>query len=152
MKINPFTKLASSKLGQKMYAKILAPKNEKFWNQTLPLWEGTVASAFYIASTAMQKKIDDKSKKAMQIQNVCSWIFSVGISGMLNRSVGKFGEGIIKHLDPSLMKDGHKVVNSIRVGLPILTTCLVTRYLVATALVPLSTVIRDKSKKLDLKI
>lgn len=151
MKINPFTSFAKSKLGQKLYKEMLNPKHEKFWNNTVPLIEGTIASACYIASTHVQKKIDDKSKKAMQIQNVCSWIFSVGISGILNKKAGKFGEDIIKHLKPELMKDGHKIVNSIRVGLPILTTCLVTRYLVATVLVPLSTVIRDKSKKLDCK-
>ena len=155
MKIgNIFTKIAKSETGQKIYKKVLDPKHEKFLDNTLPIIESGVISGFYIASTAMQKKIDDDSRKALQIQNLLSLAFSVGLAIPLNKKVGKMGEKIIQHLKPEIMEDGHKVVDGIKVGLPILNSILISRFLVATALVPASSKIRDsvkKDKKLDYK-
>ena len=148
MKIgNIFTKIAKTEWAQKIYKRVLDPKNAKFLDSTLPVIESGVVSSFYIASTAMQKKIDDDSRKALQIQNVLSLLFSVGIAIPLNRKVGQIGENIIKYLKPELMKDGHKVVDGIKVGLPILNSIIISRFLVATALVPASSKIRDFVKK-----
>ena len=74
MKIgNIFTKIAKSETGQNIYRKVLDPKHDKFLDNTLPIIESGVISGFYIASTAMQKKIDDDSRKALQIQNLLSF-------------------------------------------------------------------------------
>ena len=151
---NIFTKIAKSKMGQKIYKEVLDPKHDKFLDNTLPIIESGVISGFYIASTAMQKKIDDDSRKALQIQNVLSLLFSVGLAIPLNKKVGKMGEKIVKNLKPEIMEDGHKVVDGVKVGLPILNSILISRFLVATALVPASSKIRDavkKDKKLDYK-
>lgn len=153
---NIFTKIAKSKTGQKIYKKVLDPKHDKFLDNTLPIIESGVVSSFYIVSTAMQKKIDDDSRKALQIQNVLSLAFSVGMAIPLNKRVGKFGEKVIKNLKPELMEDGHKVIDGIKVGLPILSSIIISRFLVAVGLVPLSSKIRDsvkssKDKKLDIK-
>lgn len=148
MKIpNIFTKIANSKWGQKVYKKLLDPKAEGFWNRTMPVLETATISAFYIASTAMQKNIDRDSKTALQWQNVLSGVASVGLSIPMNRGVSKFADNVSKYLDPHLVKDVHKVTNGLRVGLPILTSLLVSRFLVAVALVPLSSKIRDTVKK-----
>lgn len=148
MKIdNVFTRLAKTKIGQKVYKKVLDPKHEKFLDNTLPIIESGVISGFYIASTAVQKKIDDDSRKALQIQNVLSLLFSVGLAIPLNKKVGKIGDKIVKNLKPEIMEDGHKVVDGIKVGLPILNSILISRFLVATALVPASSKIRDSVKK-----
>lgn len=148
MKIgNIFTRIAKSSTAQKIYSRMLDPKNEKFLDNTLPIIESGVVSSFYIISTAMQKKIDDDSRKALQIQNLLSLLFSVGIAIPLNRKVGQIGSNIIKYLKPELMKDGHKVVDGIKVGLPILNSILISRFLVATALVPASSKIRDFVKR-----
>ena len=149
---NIFTKIAKSETGQKIYKKVLDPKHDKFLDNTLPIIESGVISGFYIASTAMQKKIDSDSRKALQIQNVLSLAFSVGLAIPLNKKVGKIGDKIIQHLKPELMEDGHKVIDGIKVGLPILSSILISRFLVATALVPASSKIRDavkKDKKID---
>lgn len=147
MKIdNIFTKIAKSKYGQKIYKKMLDPKKDGFWNNTMPLIETSVASLCYIGATAVQPKIDDKSKKALQIQNVLSWIASLVLSGALNRGVNKAGNGIIKHLKPELMNDGHKIINAIQVGLPILSVTLINRFLLPTLFVPMSSKIRDYNK------
>lgn len=151
---NVFTRLAKTKTGQKIYKEVLDPKHEKFLDNTLPIIESGVISGFYIASTAVQKKIDDDSRKALQIQNVLSLLFSVGLAIPLNKKVGKIGEKIVKNLKPEIMEDGHKVVDGIKVGLPILNSILISRFLVATALVPASSKIRDsvkKEHKLDVK-
>ena len=143
---NIFTKIARSKYGQKIYKKMLDPKKDGFWNNTMPLIETSVASLCYIGATAVQPKIDDKSKKALQIQNVLSWVFSLLLSGALNRGVNKAGKGIIKHLKPELMEDGHKVINAIEVGLPILSVTLINRFALPTLFVPMSSKIRDFGK------
>lgn len=143
---NIFTKIAKSKYGQKIYKKMLDPKKDGFWNNTMPLIETSVASLCYIGATAVQPKIDDKSKKALQIQNVLSWVFSLLLSGALNRGVNKAGKGIIKHLKPELMEDGHKVINAIEVGLPILSVTLINRFALPTLFVPMSSKIRDFGK------
>lgn len=151
---NIFTKIAKSKMGQKIYKEVLDPKHDKFLDNTLPIIESGVISGFYMASTAMQKKIDDDSRKALQIQNVLSLLFSVGLAIPLNKKVGKMGEKIVKNLKPEIMEDGHKVVDGVKVGLPILNSILISRFLVATALVPASSKIRDavkKDKKIDYK-
>ena len=102
----------------------------------------------------MQKKIDDDSRKALQIQNVLSMLFSVGLAIPLNKKVSKIGDKIIKNLKPEIMEDGHKVIDGVKVGLPIMNSILISRFLVATALVPASSKIRDsvkKNKKIDYK-
>lgn len=159
MKIgNFFTRLANSEWGKKFYKTVLDPGKEKWMDRNLPIIESATISSFYILSTAVQPKIDKDSKTALQIQNILSFVASVGLSIPLNKGISKFGDKIIKHLKPELMEDGHKVVDGIKVGLPIVNSLLVSRFLVATALVPLSSVIRDTVKnnkgaknKLDVK-
>lgn len=159
-KINPignfFSKIAKSKIGQKVYKKILDPSKDTFWNNTMPLIETSVASLCYIGATAIQKNIDDKSKKAMQWQNVLSWGASLILAGSLNKGITKASKGIIKHLKPELMNDSHKIINGIQVGLPIAVVTLINRFILPTAFVPISSVIRDtvdkrENKKLDIK-
>ena len=144
---NIFTRIANSKWGKKVYEKILDPKKSVWMDRNLPIIESACVSAFYIASTAVQPKIDKDSKTALQIQNILSFLVSVGLSIPMNKGVSKFGEKVIKYLKPQLMEDGHKVVDGIKVGLPIVMSLLVSRFLVATALVPLSSIIRDGVKK-----
>ncbi len=148
LKINPFTSIAKSKFGQRIYKNMLDPSKDKFWNNTMPSIETTVASLCYIGATAVQKNIDDKSKKAMQWQNILSWVFSVAVASKLNKSVTKFGEKIIKGLKPEIISDFHKVQNGIQVGLPIMVVTLINRFILPTVFVPISSVIRDK---LDVK-
>lgn len=143
---NIFTKIAQTEVAQNIYKKALDPKHSKFLDNTLPIIESGVVSSFYIISTAMQKKIDEDSRKAMQIQNVLSLLFSVGMAIPLNRKVGEIGSKIIRHLKPSLMEDGHKVVDGIKVGLPILSSIVISRFIVAVGLVPLSSKIREAVK------
>lgn len=154
MKINNiFTRIASSKLGQKVYKKILDPSKDNFWNNTMPLIETSVASTCYIVATQIQPKIDKKSKQAMQIQNILSWIFSVVLASVLNKGVNKCGKEIVKNLKPELMQDAHKIINGIEVGLPILSVTLINRFALPTLFVPISSKIRDfvDKNKLDIK-
>ena len=104
-------------------------------------------------STQVQKDIPKENKKSIQIQNVLSFLVSAITAIPLNKKATKIGEGVIKHLKPELMKDGHKVVDAIKVCTPMLSTLLISRLAVAVGLVPLSTKIRDtiNNKKLDIK-
>lgn len=148
MKIpNIFTKIANSKTGQKFYKNILHPSKEQFLNNHLPVLESGVVTGFYCFSTSIQKDIPEENKKSLQIQNILSGLISVGTSIPLNKQATKFGDKVIKHLKPELMKDSHKVINGIKVGFPMLTTILISRFAVAVGLVPLSTRIRELTDK-----
>lgn len=148
MKIpNIFTRIANSEWGKKFYKKVLDPSKETFWNRTMPIVETGLISGFYIASTAMQKKIDKDSRAALQWQNVLSGVASVGISIPMNKGVSKLADEVSKRIKPELVTDVRKVSEGLRVGLPILSSILISRFLVAVALVPLSSVIRDAVKK-----
>lgn len=153
MKIdNIFTRFAKSNLGKKIYKNVLHPSREQFLNNHLPIIESAIVTGFYMFSTQVQKDIPKENKKSIQIQNVLSFLVSAGTAIPLNKQATKLGKGIIKHLKPELMKDGHKVVEAIEIGMPMLTTLLISRFLVAVGLVPLSTKIREviNNKKLDI--
>lgn len=144
MKINNiFTRFAKSNLGKKIYRNVLHPNREQFLNNHLPIIESAVVTGFYMFSTQVQKDIPKENKKSIQIQNVLSFLVSAGTAIPLNKQATKLGKGIIKHLKPELIKDGHKVVEAIEIGMPMLTTLLISRFLVAVGLVPLSTKIRN---------
>ena len=148
MKIpNIFTRIADSKWGKTFYKKVLDPKSENFLNYTTPILETALVSSFYIASTAMQKKIDKDSKQALQWQNVLSGVASVGISIPMNKGVSKLADKVSAHLKPELIPDCHKVVNGLKVGLPVISSLLISRFLIAVALVPISSKIRDAVKR-----
>lgn len=154
---NIFTTIAKSKTGQKFYEKALNPKYAKTIDRFLPVCETALISSFYVASTAMQSKIDKESKEALQIQNLLSLAFSVGLAIPLNKKVSQFGDKIIENLKPDLMPNAHKVMDGIKVGLPILNSLVISRFIVAVGLVPVSSKIRDfvhkkrESKNLDVK-
>lgn len=151
MRINPFTSIAKSSIGQNIYSKMLNPSKEKFWNNTLPLVETSVASGLYMISAQVQRDIDSKSKQAIQWQNFLSWVVSIGLSIPMNKKIGKFGEDIIKELNKTNLKapiqDLHKITNGIRVGIPLTIVTILNRYLIPSILVPISSVLRDKTIK-----
>lgn len=139
-----FARIASSKTGQKIYNRALNPKNDAFWDQTVPLIETTVATVAYIINTQVQKDIDKKSKKALQIQNVLSWAISLGISLPLNKKLGKFTKEVEKGLKPELIKDFHKVRQGLGIFAPLTFVTVLNRAIIPSVLVPISSVIRDK--------
>ena len=151
-----FAKMASSKTGQKIYKKLLDPKNDAFWDETLPVLESTVASTAYVINTELgAKDVDRKSKNAIQIQNVLSWVISVAISIPMNKKINKFTKAIEKQLKPELMEDFHKVSKGLAIAGPLLAVTVLNRALIPSILVPISSVIRDKHeqhKKLDTKV
>lgn len=153
-----FAKMASSKTGQKIYKKLLNPKNDAFWDETLPIVESTVATTAYIINAELgAKDVDRKSKNAIQIQNVLSWVISVAISIPMNKKINKFTKAIEKQLKPELMEDFHKVSKGLAIAGPLLAVTVLNRALIPSVLVPISSIIRDKHEQhkknnLDLKV
>lgn len=149
MKINNiFTTFAKSSAGKNFYKNILHPSKDNFLNNYLPLLESATVTGFYCLSTSLQKDIPSENKKSIQIQNILSFLVSTALCVPLNKKISKFGEKVISHLQPELMDKGHKTIDGLRVGLPMLSTLFINRFAVAVGLVPLSTFIR---KKLDVK-
>ena len=145
---NVFQKFAESGVGQKFYKAVCDPKNQKFMNQKLPLIESLFSGVLYVASTEMQrKKIPNKERKAMQIQNVCSTGLGMALSGVLNRGMDGVANKIIPHLNEARIEDIHKIKGGLKVCMPILATMFVMRFVAPTILVPISTFVRDKFSK-----
>lgn len=143
-----FAKIASSKNGQKIYNKMLNPKNDTFWDCTMPILETSVASIAYIVNTEVgAKKVDRKSKNALQIQNVLSWAVSVGIAIPMNKKINKFTKAVEKELKPELMHDFHKVRQGLSIIGPLTAVTVINRALLPAVLVPCSSFIRDKFSK-----
>lgn len=142
--------LSVTKKGQEFYKKFADPKYDNFLNNTLPIIESGVCTLSYVYATHHDKKIPKDQKPMLQWQNIISGGIGMLISAGLNKKVSKLGEDIIKGLKPELMHDSHKIIDGIKVGLPILVTSIIMRFGVASAVVPVSTwieSIRNKHKK-----
>lgn len=157
--------IANSKPGQKFYKWACDPNKEKFFNNTLPQVETVLSTACYVWSTARQKDIDKERKQLLQIQNVGSGVAGLVIASAANRKVSKFGEELIKELDPKKIdpKSIRKISTGIRVASPILITGFIMRFALPTILAGFSGKIMDKvrekktekqpqQKQLDIKV
>ena len=154
-----FENFAKSKTGQKIYKWACKPKSEHFLNNTLPQVETVLSTACYVWSTAKQKNIEKDQRDLLQIQNIGSGLIGLAIGSWANRKVGKLGEDIIKDLDPKKLdpKAIRKISTGLRVGLPIMFTAIVMRFLLPSLLAGFSGKLMDKARekrqqqKLDIK-
>lgn len=154
-----FENFAKSKTGQKIYKWTCEPKSEHFLNNTLPQVETVLSTACYVWSTAKQKNIEKDQRDLLQIQNIGSGLIGLAIGSWANRKVGKLGEDIIKDLDPKRLdpKAIRKISTGLRVGLPIMSTAIVMRFLLPSLLAGFSGKLMDKARekrqqqKLDIK-
>lgn len=127
-------KIALSKWGQKIYKHAADPKNEKFYNNTLPTLESVVAGAMYVIATARQKDIDPDRRALLQWQNISSSIVGIGIGSWLNRKVSNYADKIIPLIDKTKINDVHKVVAGLKIFLPCFATAFTMRMAVPSVL------------------
>lgn len=141
--------IAKSKPGQKLYGWCAKQGHDKILNNTLPQVETVLSTACYVVATERQKNIDRDRKNLLQIQNVASGAVGVVLGSMANRWIGKMGEGVIEHLDPKALdpKTIRKISSGIRIGLPILITGTLMRYIVPSILAWFSGVTMDKVRE-----
>lgn len=154
---NLLTNIAKTKPAQKFYKWCCKPKSEKFLNNNLPQIETVLSTGCYIWSTAKQKNLEKDEKQLLQVQNVGSGLVGLGIGSWANKKVGKWGDAIIKDLDPTKLdpKSIRKITTGIRIGLPILSTAVCMRWLIPCALAGFSGKWMDKvreKRKLDTKV
>ena len=153
MGINPIDWFAKSKVGQKLYKWAASPKGQKFTATTLPCLETIASTTFYVISTEKQNKLDRREKNILQWQNVISGVLGASLGLYINKKVFNFGENVIKNLDPKKVPDAHKVMGAVRVGLPIIGTGILMRYVLPVATAYVSGILEEnkskKNKKLD---
>ena len=154
MKVNPLKWFFETKAVQKFYKRACDPKNAGFYNNTLPTLESLASGAMYVYMTEKQKDIPREQKNVLQYQNVLGTIGGMALGSYLNRKVTKFADQLAPKIDKDIV-DVHKVKSGICVGLPILATAVVMRFLVPIATAQVSTMIDDyrraKKNKLDVK-
>ena len=120
-------KVALSGVGQKFYKFAADPKNEKFFNNTLPSLETIVSTICYCWATHKQKNIEPDQKALLQWQNVGSGVVGFFIGSWANRRVSNYAEKIIPHIDKKLIPDVHKVVTGFKIIAPALATMILMR-------------------------
>ena len=154
MRVNPLKWFFETKAVQNFYKKACDPKNAPFFNNTLPTIESLASGVMYVAMTEKQKDIPREQKNVLQYQNVLGTIGGMALGSFLNRKVTKFADKLAPKIDKNIV-DVHKVKSGICVGLPILATAVVMRFLVPIATAQASTMIedyrREKKNKLDVK-
>lgn len=147
------TGFAKSNVGQKFYKNMVSGKNDKIINVALPLVEASVASAMAMTATAINPKIEKEQKQSLMIQSGLRWGISVFLAGGIAKKFNNFADDVVKQLDPKLIPQAKKVANGLKVGIPMVNTVLISRFLTPVFLIPVSSKIRDKinNKKLDVK-
>lgn len=145
MKVNFFTKIATSKIGQGFYKKMCVtdPVKQAKYTRNLLTADTIASTATYMWATNNQKDIDDKSKLAMQIQHIASCVASIGICTPINKKISKTSENIGKKLDPKIF-DVHKCKAGLNILAPLAVVTLMNRCLIPAILTPISSIIRDK--------
>lgn len=141
--------IAKSKVGQKVYGWAAAGNHDRFLNNTLPQLETIFATSCYIYSTAKQKNLDPERKKLLQIQNVGSGVVGLILGSAANHWVSNKADAIIKDIDTTKFdpKSLRKISTGLRVGLPILTTCMVMRFLIPSVIAMFSGKMMDKDRE-----
>ena len=154
MKVNPLKWFFETKSIQNFYKKACDPKHADFFNNTLPTIESLASGALYVAMTEKQKNIPREQKNVLQYQNILGTVGGMALGSFLNRKVTKFADKLAPKIDKNIV-DVHKVKSGLCVGLPILATAVVMRFLVPIATAQASTMIEDyrraKKNKLDIK-
>lgn len=123
-------KIALSNWGQKFYKFAADPKNEKFFNNTLPSMETILATSCYCWATHKQKNIDEDRRALLQWQNVGSGVAGFLLGSWANRKVSNYADKVIPHINKDLIPDVHKVVTGFKILLPLATTAILMRALI----------------------
>ena len=147
------TGFAKSNVGQKFYKNMISGNNEKVVNTALPIIEASLASAMAMTATAINPKIEKEQKQSLMIQSGLRWGISVFLAGSIAKGFNNFADNVVKQLNPELIPQAKKVADGLKVGIPMVNTVLISRFLTPVFLIPVSSKIRDKinNKKLDVK-
>lgn len=153
MKVNPLKWFFESKPVQKFYKKACDPKNAGFFNNTLPTLETLASTACYVVATERRKDIPREQKNVLQWQNVLSGVAGMAVGSYMNRKVSKFADKLAPKIDKKIC-DVHKVEAGLKVGLPLLATALIMRFVMPIVTTQASTMIEDyrRAKKAKLNV
>lgn len=154
MKVNPIKSFFESKIIQNFYKRACDPKHADFFNNTLPTIETGVSTMLYCWATEKQKDIPREQKNVLQWQNILGGVAGIIVGTALNRKVSKFANELAPKIDKNIV-DIHKVEAGIKIGAPLVATCLLMRFVSPTVVAQASTMIedyrREKKNKLDVK-
>ena len=153
MKVNPLKWFFESNAVQKFYKKACDPKNAGFFNNTLPTLETLASTACYVVATERRKDIPREQKNVLQWQNVLSGVAGMAVGSYMNRKVSKFADKLAPKIDKNIC-DVHKVKGGLCVGLPLLATAVIMRFVMPIITTQASTMIEDyrRAKKAKLNV
>ncbi len=145
---------AKSKMGTKLYKWAASEKGQQFLYKQLPNIESVVSVGLYCLATERQKNLSRREKNVLQWQNILPGVIGISLGAYLNNKVYKFGESIMKYINPDRVKDVHKIRGALAVLLPLGMTATIMRFAAPTITAFISGEVeerRNKKKKLDVK-
>lgn len=150
--VNALTKFAKSDVGTKLYKWGTSSDGKKFLCTSLPLIETAIATGSRVIATEKQP-LERREKNVLQAGHIVPALIGIGIGSQLNKKAYELGDKIAEHLDPSKVKDVHKIKTALHVLGPIIVTASLMRFLlpVATAFISGEVEERKARKKLDIK-
>lgn len=154
IRVDFLEKVANSNVGTKFFKWADTPNGTNFLNNTLPTLETFLATSCYTVAVENQD-LDRRRKNLLHFQNWVPAIIGMGVGTYLNRKVSKFGDKIIKHLDPQQIPNTHKIISATKVMLPICTTMILMRLFLPVITAFASGEVEEykaKKKRLDLNV
>lgn len=151
--VGALTKFAESKVGFSFYKWASGNKEQKLLDTAIPLVETALVTTTRVLTTERQN-LSRREKNMIERQDVIPAVVGIGIGSCLNKKVFEIGENIGDRLDTVKITDSSKIKNAIKVLGPIVSTCMLLRFVLPIASAFVSSKIEDKkaSQKLDIKV
>lgn len=141
-RIQPFFQKLAKKISQ----------NDKFYNKVnnsiLPVSETIIATGAYSYFIEHNDNLERERKPALQYQNLICGAVGIFIASKVNKSIQKHQEKIIEILNTK--KNTHrpdKLINGLRIAMPVVIFSAVVRFLVPVLSTPISAKISEIQQK-----
>ena len=110
----------------------------------MPIIETGFAGLCYCTFTYFNKNLDEKRKPAIMWQNILGCVFGITISKKIDNSINGFRNNLCKEMtNLKQINKVDKVINGVKIAVPLITTATITRIAIPILLVPISTKIEQ---------
>lgn len=143
-------------LNKSIQALIKRTDDKKFYSKldrNLPQLETLFAGICYCTAIQLQSSIPKERKPSLMYQAVIGCLAGITVSKVIDRAINKHKERLVTELEKRNLPKMTNIIKGTRVLFPLLTAAMVTRFLIPTLSIPVSTLItrHTNKKKLDKK-
>lgn len=125
---------------------------DKINNIIFPIGESLFAGSMYSYFIDKNKNIEKERKPALQYQNIICTLGGIFLSNTINKSIQKHQEGIVESLKEMNLSNGEKLINGLRIAMPIIIFTSIIRFFIPVISTPISSKITEIQKREKNKI